>query len=170
MSSQVVDPVCGMKVDPANSAGSIEYKGTTYHFCGVRCLEKFKNDPENFVTRTSAKAAAAKGGAPLQAAAEAPLYTCPMHPEIRQDHPGSCRKCGMALEPVAPIQPVSKTCRTGFAIQSEATLAQKYATFSFRTPSQTLPRRAKVGTMWALRRHSLSVEQGRLERPCRAVA
>jgi len=109
MSSQVVDPVCGMQVDPAKSAGSFEYKGTTHQFCSVRCLDKFKNDPESFLNRAAAKSAAAKGSVLTQAAADAPLYTCPMHPEIRQDHPGSCPKCGMALEPVAPIRPVSKT-------------------------------------------------------------
>ncbi len=96
-----------MQVDPAKSVGSFEYRGTTYHFCGIHCLDKFKNDPVGFVTR--AKTAAAKDSALVPTAADTPLYTCPMHPEIRQDHPGSCPKCGMALEPVAPIQPVSKT-------------------------------------------------------------
>ena len=109
MGSKVIDPVCGMEVDPATSAGSFEYKGTSFHFCSVRCLEKFKNDPESFVTRPALEPAVAKISAPVPAAAEAPTYTCPMHPEIRQDHPGSCPKCGMALEPVAPTQPFSKT-------------------------------------------------------------
>ena len=57
MSSQVIDPVCGMQVDPANSAGSFEYKGATYYFCGIRCLEKFKSDPGSFVTREAPKTA-----------------------------------------------------------------------------------------------------------------
>ncbi len=109
MSSKVIDPVCGMEVDPANSAGSFEYKGTTYHFCSIRCRDKFKNDPDSFVTRATPHPAAAVGGTPSLVAESAPLYTCPMHPEIRQNHPGSCPKCGMTLEPVAPIQPVSKT-------------------------------------------------------------
>jgi Cu+-exporting ATPase len=109
MSSQVVDPVCGMQVDPARSAGSFEYKGATYYFCSVRCLEKFKNDPESFLTRAAPQPAEAKGSPPLPVAERPPLYTCPMHPDIRQGAPGSCPKCGMALEPVAPIQPVSKT-------------------------------------------------------------
>jgi len=109
LSSQVVDPVCGMMVDPAKSAGSFEYKGTTYHFCGVRCLEKFKNDPDGVLARGVPKSAPAKSSAPMTVAAGAPLYTCPMHPEIRQYHPGSCPKCGMALEPVAPIPAASKT-------------------------------------------------------------
>ncbi len=97
MSGTVIDPVCGMEVDPATSAGSFEYKGTSFHFCSVRCLEKFKNDPDSFVTRRAPKPA------------EALPYTYPMHSEIRQDHPGSCPICGMALEPVAPTQPFSKT-------------------------------------------------------------
>jgi P-type Cu+ transporter len=108
MNSHVVDPVCGMQVDPARSAGSFEYKGATHHFCSVRCLDKFKHDPDSFLTRKEPPAAA-KGSAPITVAEGTPLYTCPMHPEIRQDVPGSCPKCGMALEPVVPIQPVSKT-------------------------------------------------------------
>jgi P-type Cu+ transporter len=109
MSNTVIDPVCGMQVDPANSAGSFEYKGTTYYFCGVRCLEKFKNDPESLLTRAQSHPAEPKRDTPPPPALDAPLYTCPMHPEVRQNHPGSCPKCGMALEPVAPISPVSKT-------------------------------------------------------------
>jgi len=109
MSSKVTDPVCGMQVDPATSKGSFEHKGTTYHFCGLRCLDKFKNDPDGVLARGTPKREAAQSSAPTPAAAGSTSYTCPMHPEIRQDLPGSCPKCGMALEPVAPIQPVSKT-------------------------------------------------------------
>ncbi len=109
MSNQVADPVCGMQVDPAKSKGPFDYKGATYHFCGLRCFEKFKNDPEGVLARGVPNRAPAKSIAPTPVAAAAPLYTCPMHPEIRQDHPGSCPKCGMALESVAPIQPTSKT-------------------------------------------------------------
>jgi Cu+-exporting ATPase len=110
MSSKVTDPVCGMQVDPATSKGSFEHKGTTYHFCGLRCLEKFKNDPDGILARGVPKREPAKSSAPTPPVASGgPLYTCPMHPEIRQDHPGSCPKCGMALESVAPIQPATKT-------------------------------------------------------------
>src|SRR6202451_4921914 len=109
MIRKVTDPVCGMQVDPATSKGSFDYKGTTYHFCSLRCLEKFKNDPDGVLARGVPKRETAKSSAPIPAAAGAPSYTCPMHPEIRQDHPGSCPKCGMALESVAPISPVSKT-------------------------------------------------------------
>jgi Cu+-exporting ATPase len=109
MSIKVTDPVCGMEVDPAKSKGPFDYQGTTYHFCSLRCLEKFKNDPDGILARGVPKREAAKSSAPAPVAPGAPLYTCPMHPEIRQDHPGSCPKCGMALEPVAPMQPATKT-------------------------------------------------------------
>ena len=98
-----------MQVDPARSAGSFEHQGATYHFCGIRCLDKFKRDPDSFLSRAAPKPAAAGDGALVRAEAGAPSYTCPMHPEIRQNHPGPCPKCGMALESVAPSQPVSKT-------------------------------------------------------------
>jgi Cu+-exporting ATPase len=98
-----------MQVDPAKSAGSFEYKGVSYHFCGVRCLEKFKSDPDSFLNRAAPKQAPTKASAASPLAASEPLYTCPMHPEIRQDHPGSCPKCGMSLELVAPIRAASKT-------------------------------------------------------------
>jgi len=98
-----------MQVDPAKSAGPLEHNGAAYHFCSTRCREKFKDNPDSFVTRSAPKTVAERSSAPIPVAARGPLYTCPMHLEIRQDHPGACPKCGMALEPVAPIQPVSKT-------------------------------------------------------------
>jgi len=88
-----------MQVDPANSAGSFDYKGATYHFCGLRCLDKFKNDPDSFLTRAAPKPAAAKSSAPMPVAASAPLFTCPMHPQIVRSEPGNCPICGMTLEP-----------------------------------------------------------------------
>ena len=109
MSGTVVDPVCGMQVDPAKSKGSFEYEGTTYHFCGLRCLEKFESDPDGYLARGVPERPPAKSGAPTPVAESGPLYTCPMDPEIRQNHPGACPKCGMALESLAPIQPASKT-------------------------------------------------------------
>jgi len=90
-----------MLVDPDRSAGSFEHKGTSYHFCGVRCLEKFKSDPESFPSRAAAaKPAAAQGGAPAPTATGAPSYTCPMHPQIVRSEPGNCPICGMTLEPL----------------------------------------------------------------------
>jgi len=89
------DVVCGMQVDPAKAAGTIEYKGRTYYFCGGSCLKRFRADPAQFLepgpTPTTAAAAT---DAPGQTE-----YTCPMHPEVRHMGPGACPKCGMALEP-----------------------------------------------------------------------
>jgi Cu+-exporting ATPase len=91
-STPEIDPVCGMTVDPATAAGSYEYQGKTYYFCNPHCLHRFREDPERFLQKTSAvEAVEVKAGA---------KYTCPMHPEIIRDGPGSCPICGMALEPV----------------------------------------------------------------------
>jgi P-type Cu+ transporter len=91
---QAIDPVCGMTVDPI-TALSLEHAGTTYHFCSERCRGKFSSSPEAYLNPPAS-------GPQLQAAAGT-LYTCPMHPEVRQEGPGSCPKCGMALEPESPV-------------------------------------------------------------------
>jgi Cu+-exporting ATPase len=91
--TQMTDPVCGMKVDPKSAAGSHEHGGTTYYFCSKHCLAQFKADPAKYL----AKSAPAAASVPAKGA----QYTCPMHPEIVQDGPGSCPKCGMALVPIA---------------------------------------------------------------------
>src|SRR5262245_37376737 len=90
-----IDPVCGMTVDPARAAGSTTYRGTTYYFCGKRCLERFTQDPESFVKPPPA----AEPPPPAPAPVSGVEYTCPMHPEIVRDRPGACPICGMALEP-----------------------------------------------------------------------
>lgn len=90
--NRVKDPVCGMMVDPAADKPHMAYKGHEYHFCSDSCHSKFKADPEKYLTAQSAAAPAIKGA----------QYTCPMHPEIIRDEPGSCPICGMALEPVMP--------------------------------------------------------------------
>ena len=93
-----IDPVCGMTVDPKTAAGSFEYKGTTYYFCATHCLHRFQKDPESFLSRTPAAPTLHKiGSKPTPANRK---YTCPMHPEIVRDGPGSCPICGMALEPL----------------------------------------------------------------------
>src|SRR4029079_14265580 len=102
----VLDPVCGMTIDPANAAGSWEYKGQTYYFCHPSCLTRFKEAPESFL---------APAGAKKEPATPAPVgtrYVCPMDPEVEQDHPGACPKCGMALEPDVPaaLTRVEYTC------------------------------------------------------------
>jgi P-type Cu+ transporter len=83
------DPVCGMKVDPATAKHRFSYRGQDYLFCGGRCRERFEADPEKFLAPR----------APAPAAPAGAIYTCPMHPEVRQVGPGSCPICGMALEP-----------------------------------------------------------------------
>ena len=91
-----VDPVCGMTVDPSHSAGSHVHEGTTHHFCSRNCLAKFKADPQRFLDKAHTSKAK-----PEPHAAQG-KYTCPMHPEVVQDGPGTCPKCGMALEPMQP--------------------------------------------------------------------
>ena len=84
------DPVCGMSVDPATSKHRFDYRGETYHFCSAGCRTKFAADPVAYLEKDSR---------PKAAVPEGTIYTCPMHPEIRQVGPGSCPICGMALEP-----------------------------------------------------------------------
>ena len=88
--AEVLDPVCGMMIEPADAAATFDYKGQTYHFCMTDCAEKFKADPEKYLQPNAADAAPAPEGT---------IYTCPMDPEVRQSHPGACPVCGMALEP-----------------------------------------------------------------------
>jgi Cu+-exporting ATPase len=85
------DPVCGMKVDPHTAKHRAEHGGRTYYFCSARCREKFVADPARYLE---------KNKAPPAHVPEGTIYTCPMHPEIRQVGPGSCPICGMALEPL----------------------------------------------------------------------
>jgi Cu+-exporting ATPase len=88
------DPVCGMSVNPETSKHRFEHDGTTYHFCSNGCRTKFEADPAKYLDK--AEAAAEAKQAPVPAGT---IYTCPMHPEIRQVGPGTCPICGMALEP-----------------------------------------------------------------------
>jgi len=86
------DPVCGMNVTMATAKHRLSHDGQEYYFCNPRCLDKFRSNPGQYLKPQPAPA-------PVQPGA---IYTCPMHPEIRQDHPGICPKCGMALEPEMP--------------------------------------------------------------------
>jgi Cu+-exporting ATPase len=103
-----IDPVCGMTVDPATAAGSVEFDGKTYHFCSQHCVARFRADPRKYLDKPAQEPMdhSCCGHTASDAAAEpAPpgtKYTCPMHPEIVQDGPGTCPKCGMALEPMTP--------------------------------------------------------------------
>src|SRR5262249_17495108 len=98
-----VDPVCGMTVDPAAAAGSTVHDGTTYHFCSKHCLAKFEADPQKYLARKREEPACCQTSAPPAPAVPGAKYTCPMHPEVVRDGPGTCPKCGMALEPMTPI-------------------------------------------------------------------
>jgi Cu+-exporting ATPase len=93
--ARLKDPVCGMNVTDA-SPHKAEHAGRPYWFCSANCRSKFLADPVRYATPVPA--------APVGVSAPLPgtIYTCPMHPEIRQDHPGNCPKCGMTLEPVLP--------------------------------------------------------------------
>ena len=84
----VIDPVCGMTVDPHTSTLRADYQGHTYYFCNPSCRTKFIADPKKYL-----------GERAPEPVVEGAIYTCPMHPEIRQEGPGSCPICGMALEP-----------------------------------------------------------------------
>jgi P-type Cu+ transporter len=85
----VKDPVCGMDVDPHTAKHRAEYNGRPYYFCSARCKERFEADPEKYL-----------GERAPEPVPEGTVFTCPMHPEIRQVGPGSCPICGMALEPL----------------------------------------------------------------------
>ncbi len=86
-----IDPVCGMKVKIDGAKNTTVHQGQTYYFCNPKCLQKFTADPARYL-----KPAEAPPAAPV---APGTIFTCPMHPEIRQVGPGSCPICGMALEP-----------------------------------------------------------------------
>ena len=90
-SGLITDPVCGMTVDPATSRHRFDHGGTTYHFCSAGCRAKFAAAPDSYLQPEPAAAAPAKPSA---------IYTCPLHPQVRQVGPGACPICGMALEPV----------------------------------------------------------------------
>src|SRR5215470_13338996 len=101
------DPVCGMTVDPTKAAAQLDHSGKIYYFCSKKCAQRFAANPDRFL------AAAGTGGmknpdssyqhhavGPPKQSSENPdaRYTCPMHPEVVQFGPGTCPKCGMALE------------------------------------------------------------------------
>jgi P-type Cu+ transporter len=86
------DPVCGMTVDPAATPHHVEHEGHAHYFCAASCKQKFMAHPAMYLQEHRAPAATIPGA----------TYTCPMHPEVQQDGPGDCPKCGMALEPMMP--------------------------------------------------------------------
>ncbi|MGB1126252.1 MAG: heavy metal translocating P-type ATPase [Phycisphaeraceae bacterium] len=106
--SASIDPVCGMTVDPQDAQASIKYGDEFYYFCSIGCAAKFEDNPEHFVTHDNQGHDHCTDHDQVitptdqQPAKPGTQYTCPMHPEIVQDEPGSCPKCGMALEPITP--------------------------------------------------------------------
>jgi Cu+-exporting ATPase len=115
VAERVLDPVCGMMVDPERAAGHVEHNGKTYYFCSKSCVAKFSGDPEKYLSGThepmhSHAVPLTIGGLkrkePQPLEPREPLepptvrWTCPMDPEVISDKPGACPKCGMALEPM----------------------------------------------------------------------
>ena len=101
-----IDPVCGMTV-AADSPHTAEHAGQPFKFCSASCRTKFLNEPTRYLTATSSAEGVIRSGPPAQPnsdVAAGTIYTCPMHPEIRQIGPGHCPKCGMALEPLMPTE------------------------------------------------------------------
>jgi Cu+-exporting ATPase len=95
------DPVCGMNVDPQKAQYHSVYAGKDYYFCSASCLQKFEESPDSYAAREATPAAESGHVSEEPASARAGrLYTCPMHPEVVQNEPGACPKCGMALEPM----------------------------------------------------------------------
>ena len=114
----MIDPICGMEVEPSTAAASHVHNGQTYFFCSHHCLAKFKQDPEKFLKSTGAgHAAHGQEHAHAHAAPQIPkadkandgTYICPMDSDVRESKPGACPKCGMALEQAAPSAPSIKT-------------------------------------------------------------
>ncbi len=106
---ELLDPVCGMTVPP-DTPRRFTYQGREYGFCSEHCLNKFREQPENYLQAEEGeerKPAAPPKEKPAPAAGA--YYTCPMDPEVRQAEPGTCPKCGMALEPAAPPAPLTRT-------------------------------------------------------------
>ena len=98
---EAVDPVCGMTVSPGRAAASSEHAGHSYYFCSTRCLEKFRANPGSY-TRSETTVPTVQDTA-------GGTYVCPMHPEVRQEGPGACPKCGMALEPLLAAPTPART-------------------------------------------------------------
>jgi Cu+-exporting ATPase len=123
--SGIVDPVCGMTVDPRTSKHRSDYRGNTYHFCSIGCRTKFEATPQRYLEKPEATQQAA--------VPDGTIYTCPMHPQIRQIGPGSCPICGMALEPAvasldappnAELADMTRRFRVGLALALPAVILE----------------------------------------------
>jgi Cu+-exporting ATPase len=100
------DLVCGMTVNPDSATLRQEYKGKTYFFCSEHCLEKFRKDPDYYISREGTQDLFRPILQPIDSSAQCTGFTCPMHPEVKQDSFGSCPQCGMALEQTVPSLPL----------------------------------------------------------------
>lgn len=88
------DPVCGMHILLSDAVGQVTHRGRAHYFCSQSCVDKFRTSPDTYVNTKPAESRPPTSGDPRER-----TWTCPMHPEIVRDEPGSCPICGMALEP-----------------------------------------------------------------------
>jgi Cu+-exporting ATPase len=114
----MIDPICDMNIEPGSAAGKVEHDGQTYYFCSVHCQKLFQTDPTKYLAaaeaRRSAPAPASQHPTHRHAPTAKPdksgaIYTCPMDTGLRQQGPGACPKCGMALEPLDIGAALTKT-------------------------------------------------------------
>lgn len=101
---KILDPVCGMTVDPQNARGTVEHQGKTFYFCSPRCVERFQAEPEKYLAPRLVTIGGVQPQAQMQPSVPAAAigkgsWICPMDPEVREEKPGPCPICGMALEP-----------------------------------------------------------------------
>ncbi len=104
----VTDPVCGMQVDPRVAKYSADHNGKKFFFCSRSCHDKFVADPSAHLQVATAPRKDGRSSISQTSTGSGATYTCPMHPEVRQSHPGSCPKCGMALELESPLPAVER--------------------------------------------------------------
>ena len=107
--AKVVDPVCGMTIEPDSAAGQSKHEDNTYYFCSNSCKVKFDKDPGGFLNGRPKSSQRNKPSSRSARPSNPDGYTCPMHPEVRQEGPGACPKCGMGLESTASATPATKT-------------------------------------------------------------
>ena len=140
-----IDPVCEMKV-AANPEKAVEHNGQTFYFCSQGCVTRFRSDPDRYLHKHAASPSTA--AAPAVTASKDAIYTCPMHPQIRQIGPGNCPICGMALEPLlataeadtSELDDMTRRFRTGVAL----TLPLLLVTMSEFIPGFDLPHRIGI--------------------------
>ena len=159
----VLDPVCGMRVDPATARFHVVHDGVDVYFCSARCQQKFEATPAQYLARDAAAPASchahghahghghghAPAGAPSQPPVPGAQYTCPMHPEIVRDAPGACPICGMALEPMLPsLEEEESPELTDFRSRFWWTLPLSVATLVLAMAGHLLPIAATART-WA---------------------